>query len=52
MKLDLLLSKDKLEARSDLNNQDIALLKVELKDIYNNLVFTDNTSNISLELSD
>jgi len=49
MKVDIALSKDKLEARDNINNQDRTILKVELKDRYNNLVFIDNSTNVFLE---
>jgi len=46
MKIDLVLSKNKLDASSN----DYSTVNIELKDRYNNLVFTDNSTNIDLEI--
>lgn len=46
MKLDLALSNGKLEA----NWTSYSILDVELKDIYNNLVFTENSINTNIEI--
>ncbi len=48
MKIDLNLSKNKMEASKD----SYSTLSVELKDRYNNLVFNDNTTNTNLEILD
>ncbi|MCH8518895.1 VCBS repeat-containing protein, partial [Candidatus Gracilibacteria bacterium] len=46
IKVDLNLSRDKIEASPD----DSSVLEAVLKDRYNNVVYTDNTTQISLEL--
>ncbi|MDD3145600.1 MAG: hypothetical protein PHV23_05865, partial [Candidatus Gracilibacteria bacterium] len=46
MKIDLVLSKSKIEA----NTSDYSNISVELKDRYNNLVYTDNTTQANLEI--
>ena len=48
MKMDLILSKNKIEA-SELSS---SVLQVELKDRYNNLVFNDNSTITSIEILD
>jgi hypothetical protein len=48
MSIELISSKNKLEASPLSENY----IKVELKDIYNNIVFTDSSSNISMEILD
>jgi len=46
MKIDLVLSKNKLDASSS----DYSTVNIELKDRFNNLVFTDNSTNVDLEI--
>lgn len=46
MKMDLVLSKSKLEA----DTKDYSNVSVELKDRYNNLVFTDSTTQVDMEI--
>lgn len=46
IKLDLILSKSKLEA----NTKDYSNVNIELKDRYNNLVFTDSSTNLDIEI--
>jgi len=46
MKIDLVLSKSKIEA----NITDYSNVSVELKDRFNNLVYTDNTTQANLEI--
>jgi len=46
MKIDIVLSKSKLEA----NTKDYSNVTVELKDRYNNLVFTDSKTKVDLEI--
>jgi len=46
IKLDMNLSRDKIEA----SREDSSILQAVLKDRYNNDVFTDNTTNINLEI--
>jgi len=48
IKLDLILSKNKIEA----NSESYSVLNVELKDRYNNLVFNDSSTNTELEILD
>lgn len=48
IKMDLILSKDKIEA----TKTDYANLKVELKDRYGNLVYNDNSTDIEIELKE
>jgi len=48
MNIELISSKNKLEASLSSENY----VRVELKDIYNNVVFTDSNSNISMEILD
>lgn len=46
MKIDLVLSKSRIEA----NTSDYSNISVELKDRFNNLVYTDNTTQANLEI--
>jgi len=46
MKIDLVLSKNKLDASSN----DYSTVNIELKDRYNNLVFTDNSTKVDIEI--
>jgi hypothetical protein len=46
MKMDLVLSNNKIEASSD----SVSNLSIELKDRYNNLVFNDDTTNTNIEI--
>lgn len=46
MKMDMVVSKFKIEA----NGEDYSQIWIELKDIYNNLVFTDNSTTLDLEI--
>jgi len=48
MKIDLVLSKNKLEASPNVSSK----LNIELKDRYNNVVFNDNTTKTSIEILD
>jgi hypothetical protein len=48
MSIELVPSKNKMEASKDVESY----IKVKLKDIYNNTVFTDSNSNISMEILD
>jgi hypothetical protein len=48
MKVDLILSKNKIEASLDADST----LSVELKDRYNNVVFNDNTTKTYIEILD
>ncbi|MDR0772568.1 MAG: hypothetical protein LBF15_06280 [Candidatus Peribacteria bacterium] len=47
MKMDLVLDKNKIEASKD----SYANLQVELRDRYNNLVFNDSQTEVSVEIS-
>ncbi|MDF1682227.1 MAG: hypothetical protein P1U46_00120 [Patescibacteria group bacterium] len=46
MKMDISLSDSKIEA----SENSYSILNVELKDVYNNLVFTDDTTKINIEV--
>lgn len=46
MKIDLVLSKNKLDASSN----DYSTVNIELKDRYNNLVFNDNSTKVDIEI--
>lgn len=48
IRIDLSLTRDKIEA----SENDYTYLKAELKDRYSNLVYSDNTTNLSLEVLD
>jgi hypothetical protein len=48
IKVDLIMSKNKIEASTNASS----ILKVELKDRYNNVVFNDNSTKTSIEILD